>query len=209
MTFNERATSRRIMIVDDHPVMLEGTARLFAQHADLIVIATATTGKDAIQRVAETNPDLLILDIRLPDMSGIDVIRAVRANAPFMQILVLTGYNDPAYRRALAKLGIQGFLEKTTSGDEIVAMTKRICAGKGDSIFPISPTEQTVLALTEREQVVLALLVAGYRNREIAEQLQVSLKTVEFHVGQLLAKLGVRSRAEAIAQAIALGLVTL
>jgi len=196
-----------MIIADDHPVMLEGTAQLFAECPDLVVIGTAITGQETLRLVAALAPDLLMLDIRLPDMSGIEVARTMRKTAPDVCILVLTGYDDPAYAKALAKLGVHGMLAKTTPGSEIVAAARRICAGERLPMAAPTPFEHNSAALTEREQTVLALLVAGYRNREMAERLQVSLKTVEFHVSQVLEKLGVRSRTEAMGKAIARGLI--
>lgn len=198
----------RIIIVDDHPVMLKGTEQLFEGQVDLVVVGTATTGREALQQLDNNAPDLLILDIRLPDMSGVAVAQTVRATRPEVRILVLTGYDSPAYARALAQIGVHGLLSKTTPGPEIVCAARRICTGETLPIAVLTPLELSGEALTEREQTVLALLVAGLRNREIAEQLHISLKTVEFHVSQLLEKLGARSRTEAMSKAISLGLVT-
>jgi DNA-binding NarL/FixJ family response regulator len=207
MTADHSGELWRIVIADDHPVMLEGTAQLFAECPDLLVVGTATTGEETLQLVAALTPDLLILDIRLPDISGIAVAKAIRKNAPDVCILVLTGYDDPAYAKALAKLGVQGMLAKTTPGSDIVEAVRRIRIGERLPMEAPAPFEQSIATLTEREQTVLGLLAAGYRNREMAERLQVSLKTVEFHVSKLLEKLGVRSRTEAMGRAIALGLI--
>jgi DNA-binding NarL/FixJ family response regulator len=207
MTAKQHVVPWRIIIADDHPVMLEGTAQLFAECSDLVVVGTATTGQEALRLVADLVPNLLILDIRLPDISGIEVARTTRTSAPTVHILVLTGYDDPAYGKAFARLGIHGMLAKTTPGSEIVVVARRICMGELLPIAGPAPFELSIDSLTEREQTVLSLLVAGYRNREIAERLQISLKTVEFHVSQVLEKLGVRSRTEAMGKAIALGLI--
>lgn len=196
-----------MIIVDDHPVMLEGTEQLFVGEADLRVVATATTGEEALRQIAACAPDLLILDLRLPDMSGVAVARTVRATRPDVRILVLTGYDSPAYAKALAQIGVHGLLPKTTPGPEIVCAARRICAGEALPIAALTPLDLSGDALTEREQTVLELLVAGLRNREIAERLHIALKTVEFHVSQLLEKLGARSRTEAMGKAISLGLV--
>jgi DNA-binding NarL/FixJ family response regulator len=207
MTAEHSGEPWRMVIADDHPVMLEGTAQLFAECPDLLVVGTAMTGEETLQLVAALKPDLLILDIRLPDISGIAVAKAIRKNTPNVCILVLTGYDDPAYAKALAKLGVQGMLAKTTPGSDIVDAVRRIRTGERLPMQAPAPFEQSIATLTEREQTVLGLLAAGYRNREMAERLQVSLKTVEFHVSQLLEKLGVRSRTEAMGKAIALGLI--
>jgi DNA-binding NarL/FixJ family response regulator len=207
MTAEHAGEPWSIIIADDHPVMLEGTAQLFAECSDLLVVGTAATGEETLQLVAALRPDLVILDIRLPDISGITVAKAIRKHTPSVCILVLTGYDDPAYAKALAKLGVQGMLAKTTPGSDIVDAVRHIRTGERLPMEAPAPFEQSIATLTEREQTVLGLLAAGYRNREMAERLQVSLKTVEFHVSQLLEKLGVRSRTEAMGRAIALGLI--
>ena len=206
MTVNQQTPRWRILIVDDHPVVLDGTARLFSACDDFAVVGTATSGKEALQIISDVQPDLLILDIRLPDVSGIEVARTSRAAFPDVRILVVTGYDDTAYVNALARIGIQGMLSKTSPGTEIVAMARKICAGE---LFPLAeaPGDSSVSKMTERERAILTLLVAGQRNKEIADQLQISVKTVEFYVSQLLEKLAVRSRAEAVGKAVTLGLV--
>lgn len=203
---NRQTSPWRTLIVDDHPVVLNGTTQLFSACQDFVVVGTATSGQAALQLVHELNPALLILDIRLPDISGIEVARATRADFPGTHILILTGYDDPAYVKALTKVGIHSMLLKTTPGGDIITTARRICTGE---LLPIAeaPSGGSIDQITEREQVILSLLVAGQRNREIAEQLQISVKTVEYHVSQIFEKLSVRSRAEAVGKAITLGLV--
>lgn len=205
MTVNQQTPRWRILIVDDHPVVLDGTTRLFAPCEDFAVVGTTASGKEALQLVSDLRPDLLILDIRLPDISGIEVARTCRAAFPNVCILVVTGYDDAAYAKALASIGIHGMISKTSSGTEIVALARKICAGE---VLPIAEAVGTsdIDRMTGRERTILALLVAGRRNKEIADHLQISVKTVEFYVSQLLEKLSVRSRAEAVGKAVTLGL---
>lgn len=205
MTVNQQTPRWRILIVDDHPVVLDGTTRLFAPCEDFAVVGTTASGKEALQLVSDLRPDLVILDIRLPDISGIEVARTCRAAFPNVRILVVTGYDDVAYAKALASIGIHGMISKTSSGTEIVALARKICAGE---VLPIAEAASTsdIDRMTGRERAILALLVAGRRNKEIADHLQISVKTVEFYVSQLLEKLSVRSRAEAVGKAVTLGL---
>lgn len=204
-------TAIRVIVVDDHPMLREGTQALLARSAGIAVIGTAGTGGEALRLVAALRPDVVVLDMHLPDISGMDVTREIRANFPDIAILILTGYDDAGYVRALVPLGVQGYLRKTATGEEIVEGVRAVAQGRlalaPDMLQP--GMGGTDVHLTEREYEVLWLLTSGRRNKEIAEVLGISVKTVEFHVSRLLEKLGARSRTEAIRTAVQLGLVDL
>jgi len=198
----------RVFVIDDHPLMLEATRILLAFHADIAVVGTAGTGSEALRLIAELQPTVLVLDLRLPDMSGIEVARRVRATFPSIALLVLTGYDDISYVQAMLQIGVQGYLPKTATGPEIVAAVRTITSG-GTAFHPKIPLPGRSISLdnlSDREVQVARLLVAGQRNQEMADTLKVSLKTIEFHVSNILSKLMVRSQAEAISKAIALGI---
>ncbi len=208
----------QVVVVDDHPVLREGTRAVLEQAPDIKVVGTAGEGAAALQLVEEHRPDVLLLDLRLPDVSGVAVAQRVRAWYPEVAVLVLTGYDDVGYIRALLQLGIQGYLRKTVSGDEIVAAVRAVAAGQtvpmeGRTGQPLGATRVTVEdgveSLSRREKQVLDLLVAGQRNQEIADMLGLSVKGIEFHVKHLLQKLGARSRTEAIVRARERGWVEL
>jgi DNA-binding NarL/FixJ family response regulator len=198
-----------VVIVDDHPLVRAGTKALLDESMGIRVQGAAADAASALALVREHEPDVLLLDVRLPDMSGVELARQVRATQPLTQILVLTGHDEPGYARALRHIGVRGYLSKTASGDEIVAAVRAVAGGQttyqGAAAQP--GADDRLEQLTDREREVLDLLVRGLRNAEIAEVLATSLKTAEFHVGRLLHKLQVRSRSEAIIRAQELGLV--
>ncbi len=197
------ATPIRVILVDDHPLLREGTRALLAQNAGIAVVGAAGDGKAALRLVGEQHPDVLLLDIHLPDISGVEVAREVRVRSPRVAILVLTGYEDVGYARGLLQLGVQGYLRKSASGAEIVAAIRAVAAGQ--TVLAPAVTRVVIAngvdPLTAREYEVLGLLARGQRNAEIARTLAVSVKTVEFHISHVLDKLGVRSRTEAILKA--------
>ena len=199
----------RVVVVDDHPMLREGTRLALEQAPDIEVVGVAADGPAALHLVGQHRPDVLLLDVRLPHMSGVEVAKRVRASYPEVAILVLTGYDDIGYTRALLQTGIRGHLGKTASADDIIAAVRAVAEGK---TFLVSESARAALGsepepLTAREQEVLGLLAAGRRNHEIAQELGVSVKTVEFHITHLLEKLGARSRTEAILKARQKGLL--
>jgi DNA-binding NarL/FixJ family response regulator len=194
----------RVAIVDDHPMMREGTRLALQQMADIEVVGIAEDGASALDLVRQLCPDVLVLDVRLPDMSGIEVAERVRSEQPRVGILVLTGYEDVGYFHALVRLGVHGYLRKSASADQIANAVRTV--GNGNSALELGelpmPLPGGKEALTAREYEVLRLLVAGRRNGDIADMLSLSLKTVEFHVSHILQKLGARSRAQAVSMAL-------
>lgn len=201
----------RVFIVDDHPMLREGTQSSFERAPGIQVVGTAGDGSSALEQIATNPPDVLVLDIRLPDMSGVDVARQVRALFPQVGIVILTGYDDVHYARRLAQLDIQGYLRKTASSDEIVNAVR--CVAAGGKVFDpeivrvLEDSNDVPESLTARELDVLRMIADGKRNAEIADGLALSVKTVEMHISNLLAKIGARSRAEAIRTAYQQGLL--
>jgi DNA-binding NarL/FixJ family response regulator len=199
----------RVVIVDDHPMLREGTRGVLAQHADITVVGMAETGAAALHLVAELRPDVLLLDVHLPDRSGVDVARHVRSSSPNVAILVVTGYDDAGYVRTLLGLGVLGYLYKSVPGDQIVQAVRAVA--RGEQAVAKGALQRSLgnnmPALTSREHEVLRLLATGRRNAEIATALGVSVNTVEFHVGNLLQKLDVHSRTEALVRARQHGLI--
>ncbi len=193
----------RVVIVDDHPMLREGTRVLLDAQPGITVAGVTGEGAAALRLVAELRPDVLLLDVHLPDLSGIEVARRVRDAHPAVAILVLTNYEEAGYVRALLQIGVRGYLGKTASGDEIAAAVRAVARGESSVL---SRAARAVLGageveLTARELEVLQLLAAAWRNGEIARELSISENTVEFHVRHLLQKFGARSRAEAVLKA--------
>jgi two-component system response regulator DesR len=174
-----------------------------------LVVGAAATGAEAIQLVEQHRPDVLLLDLQLPDMSGVEVARRVRASFPSVAVLMLTGYIDGTYVPRLLQLGVRGYLPKTASSVELIAAVRAVAAGRTIvmSSAAVSSLETMRAPLTAREREVLQLLAQGLRNSEMADRLSVSIKTVEHHVTRLLAKMGVQSRSQAIIKAREQGLV--
>lgn len=199
----------RVVIVDDHPLLREGTQALLERSPDLAVVGTTGDGESALRLLAEHRPDVLLLDIHLPGLSGVEVARQARERFSWVAVLVLTGYDDLGDARALVRLGVQGYLPKTASGEQIVEAIRTVA--RGETIL-ISKAAQAALGhgigpLTAREGEVLRLVAAGKRNAEIAAALGVSVSTVEFHLSNLYQKLGTGSRTETLHRARERGLL--
>jgi len=192
----------RVVIADDHAVMREGT-QLILEAAGIEVVATAGTGAEALRMVARHQPDVLLLDLQLPDTSGVEVAQAVRRDRPEVGVLILTGHAEAGYIRPLLQIGVRGYMHKMASGVEIVAAVRAVAAGRmivmSGAVSASSPSLST--PLTARELQVLRLMAAGLRNADIARELCVSVKTVEHHVTNVLVKLRAQSRTQAIVKA--------
>jgi DNA-binding NarL/FixJ family response regulator len=209
MTEQRGGAPIRIVVVDDHVVMREGTQMILDNAPGNLVVGAAATGAEAIKLVEELRPDVLLLDLQLPDMSGVEVARQVRAACPSVAVLMLTGYIDGTYVPRLLQLGVRGYMPKTASSVELIAAVRAVAAGRTIvmSSAAVSSLETMRAPLTAREREVLQLLAQGLRNSEMADRLTVSIKTVEHHVTRLLAKMGVQSRSQAIIKAREQGLV--
>ena len=207
----------RVILVDDHPILRDGLQATLEEHADIAVVGAAADGAEALRLCQTLHPDVLLLDLGLPDMNGIEVARQVHAATPELAVLIVTAHDSAGYIRQVRDLGVRGFLSKTTSGPDLVEAIRRVAAGENVVLVSSNPTgiggprdepgEEPEEQLTAREAEVLRLLAAGRRNTDIAAELSVSVNTVEFHVRHILAKLGARSRTEAAFRALELGLV--
>jgi DNA-binding NarL/FixJ family response regulator len=198
----------RVVVVDDHPMAREWTRASLDEAEGITVIGVAETGAAGLHLVADNEPDVLVLDVHLPDMSGIEIARRVRAALPDIAIVVITGFDDRSYAQALLQLGVRGYLTKSASADEIVNAVREAAAGRttvrSDAARPADV--DSTQSLSTRDRHLLSLLASGRGNAEIATTLDTSLNVVAYRIGQLMQTLGARSRAEAIQQAIALGL---
>jgi DNA-binding NarL/FixJ family response regulator len=200
----------RVAIVDDHPMAREWTRASLQATDGIDVVGVAETGAAGLLLVADCLPDVLVLDVHLPDMSGIEVARRVRAAMPHIEVVVVTGFDDSAYAQALLQLGVRGYLTKSASAEEIVHAVREAAAGRtivrSDAARSAAEAKDPALSLNARDRQLLSLLASGRNNVDVAAALDISLNVVEYRVGQLLQTLGARSRAEAIQQAVALGL---
>lgn len=206
VTYSREATIR-VIIIDDHPMLRDGTQAHLDNAPAIEVIATGGTGSEALRLVDDLRPDVLLLDLRLPDINGVEVARQLCGRFPEVNVVVLTGYDATSYVAALRKIGIKGFLEKTATSAEIEAAVRAVAIGGTAFDATMPDGDGGGAALTIREFEVLRLIVNGKRNGEIAAELCLSIKTVEFHVGNVFSKLEARSRTEAVRLAQARGLV--
>jgi len=202
----------RILCVDDHPLVHEGIATVIRNQPDMTLIAEAFNGREALQRFREHRPDVTLLDLRLPDMSGIDTMIAIRNEFPEARAIILTTFEgDAEIHRALAA-GARAYVLKSMPPKELVEVIRKVHAGKK----PIAPQIAAQLAehygdesLTQREIDVLRQIAGGNRNRDIAEKLFISEETVKVHIKHLMEKLGASDRTQAVAIGVRRGIIQL
>lgn len=207
----------RVLVVDDHALHRDGIRQIFGQHADLQVVGEAESAELALVLVNQLRPAVVLMDIRLPHMNGIEATRRIRRDHPGTRVLVVTAYDDDEYVRGALEAGASGHVSKAAPGRHLVDAVRAVAAG-GTIIEPVAltrlladggstPTAGT--QLTDRELAVLDLLAQGLHNKQVATRLGISRRTVERHCDNIYAKLGVGSRTEAVVQAISSKLVTL
>lgn len=211
----------RVLLVDDHPVVRQGTRVLLLEEPDLEVVGEAADGREAVERAEELRPDVVLMDLRMPDMDGVEAVRALAARVPSARVLLLTGSGVDERTFDALEAGALGYVSKSASGAELLAALRRVARDE-----PSLPPELTrrLLArlgsagdagselpdpLTGREEEVLVLVAEGLSNRAIAERLHVSEPTVRTHVSRILGKLGVANRVQAALWALRSGVATL
>lgn len=191
----------RLLLVDDHPVVLNGLEAALAAHEGMAVIGRAGSVAEARAAMQAHEVDVALVDIRLPDGTGFELLPGPSESAA-PAVILLTTFQGPQYVAKAMKLGARGFLLKTAPTEEIVAAVRRVAAG--GIAFHVDSSEvqpETGALLTSRERQIVAAIASGQTNKEIAHHLQISPKTVEWHIARLYARLGVRSRAELAAHA--------
>jgi DNA-binding NarL/FixJ family response regulator len=202
----------RILSVDDHPLLNEGIAAIINSQPDMQLVAQATSGSDAIGQFRQHLPDVTLMDLRMPDMSGIDTVIAIRAEFPDARIIMLTTFQgDVEIQRAL-EAGARGYLLKSMPPKDMVAVIRQVHAGKKRIPSEIAAHLAEHLGeeeLTSRELEVLRHIAGGNRNRDIAERLFVAEETIKVHVKHIMDKLGAKDRTEAVAIAVRRGIIHL
>ena len=210
----------RVLIADDHPIVREGFGAIVNAESDIQVVAQASNGIEALERAAEANPDVALMDLRMPQMGGAEAIRRLRQVNPNLRAIVLTTYDDDEAIYEAIRAGARGYLLKDVRPRDLVRAIRRVHAG-GSLLQPVvverlldrlGPEDaddeaQPVEALTPRELEVLQIMARGARNRDIAEELFISERTVKIHVANVIAKLGVSNRTAAVVRAIDFNLI--
>lgn len=213
---DSRSSLIRVMLVDDHEMVRKGLALFLKAYADLELVSEAGSGSEAIQLCSELQPDVVLMDLAMPEMDGVDTTRAIRQKFPQTQVIALTSFKEEKLVNNALEAGAIAYLLKDVSADELARAIRKAHAGRAtlspdatqavvqSSNQPPSPGQD----LTEREREVLVLLVEGLTNTQIAEKLTVSPSTIKSHVSSILSKLGVDTRTEAVTLAFRHNLVS-
>jgi len=212
ISMTEASGPIRILIVDDHPIMRVGIAAIINAQPDMKVVAQAGNAAEAIRMFAETQPDLTMMDLRLPDRSGVEAIREIRARFPKARIIVLTTYEGDEDIHQALEAGARGYLIKGMPHDALVKALYRVHAGHRflpQHVAEALSARMPGSHLSQREQEVLQLLFAGKSNAEIADMLSIKEATVKSHVSMILMRMNVSDRTQAVVEGLKRGLVHL
>ena len=208
----------KVMLVEDHVLVREGTREMLDQEEDLCVVAEAGDGEQAVQLAAEHRPDIIIMDIAMPKLNGIEATRQIKAANPTTSVLVLTAYDDDQYVFAFLEAGAAGYLLKDVSTSDLIEAIRSVHSAVARKVInhfvhhsdeSHSETGDPLERLTDREMEVLKLAGKGMTNREIAADLTISIRTVQVHLSNVFSKLGVGSRTEAVLYALRMGWLNL
>ena len=214
--------SIRVVLADDHAVVRKGIREFLEEEKDIVVVAEAADGTQAVALVAEYQPDVAVLDIQMPGMTGIEATRRIKAEYPEVRVLVLTAYDDDPYVFALLQAGASGYILKTASSGDLVRAVRAVHRGESalDPAVMQKVVQQlasgrplgaraSVEALTQREVEVLRLAAKGLTNKAIGQTLGISDRTVQGHLANIYGKLNASSRTEAVTEALKLGWITI
>lgn len=202
----------KLMLVDDHAVLRDGLRNILGMQNDIEVVGEAETGLEAIQKAAELHPDLIIMDINMPNHSGVEVTGIIKKQYPEIKVLMLTMHNHDEFFMSAIREGADGYLLKDAPSEQVIEAVRAVA--KGESVIHPSMTRKLLTfhqqqrpyqednSLTEREMDVLLCLVEGMSNKEIANKLYISDKTVKIHVSKIFKKLNVKSRSQVVILAV-------
>jgi len=207
----------QVMLVDDHNVVRSGLATFLRAYDDLELVGEAKNGLEALELCHKTKPDVILMDLMMPEMDGIAATRSILADYPDIKIIAMTSFEEEELVQGVLAAGAISYLLKNISSDELAKAIRDAASGKSTLspeaarvlVQATRPTKQPLFDLTEREMEVLKLVVQGKNNQQIADELVISLATVKAHISSILSKLQVSSRAEATAYAIKHKIVSL
>ena len=209
---SDEASPIRILVVDDHPVVRAGIQALITGHADMVVVAQAANGREAIQHFRTHHPDVILMDIQMPEMNGLDALMAIRNESPQARIIMLTTYAGDAQVMRAIKAGAQGYLLKNALHRELLDTIRAVHTGKkalsAEASYEVAE-HATDDALTPAEVRALQLIANGNANKEIADQLSISEETVKGQVRNILSKLGAKDRTQAAMIGLKRGIIGL
>ena len=212
-----------ILLADDHPLVRQALKNLLSSQPDMKVIGEAANGEEAVRLAGELQPAVIIMDIGMPVMNGLEATRQIKVNNPNIAILVLTVHTDKEHVIGILDAGAAGYLTKVVFGDDVIRAIQAIVAGEAvltpsilQQILKVVPKETTRpvilppgLSFTPREQIILKLAARGLSNKDIASELNLSVRTVKAHLVDLFSKIGVGSRTEAVVTGLKMGFLTL
>lgn len=207
----------RVVLADDHSVVRKGVREFLEEEPDIEVIGEANDGLQAVDLAVNLQPDVVVMDIKMPQLSGVDATKRIRALAPNVRVLALTAYDDDPYIFGLLEAGAKGYVLKTAESRELVRAIRTVASGQSaldPAIAPrliarVAQPTPTGEGLTERELEVLRLAARGLTNKQIGHDLDISDRTVQNHLANIYAKLGVASRTEAVTEGLQRGLFRL
>ena len=209
----------KVMIVDDHAILRDGIRALLGLHDDVEIIGEASEGKEAVEKALELEPDVVVMDIAIPGMDGLEATRRIKKKNSKVQILVLTQHDNKEYVLSSIKAGAAGYVPKRAMGSELVSAIRAVYRGES-FLYPsaaaaliddyrqqaeVEPYDR----LTSREREILTLIADGHSSRQIAEMLYISLKTVQGHRTKIMEKLDIHNRAELVKYALRKGLISI
>jgi DNA-binding NarL/FixJ family response regulator len=210
----------KILIADDHPVVREGLNAMLSREADFKVVGEAKDGNEAVTKVRELSPDVVLMDLRMPEMDGVEAMRQIRPTNPDVKFIILTTYSDDDYIFSGIAAGARAYLLKDAPREELFKAIRAVYRGESliqpvvaskllDRFSELSKRTPSGDELSERELEVLCLMAKGSANKEISAELKIAQSTVKTHITNIFQKLGVNDRTEAVTQAIKKGIIRL
>jgi len=210
----------KILIVDDHPVVREGIGAMLKREPDFRIIGEASNGNEALEKARELSPDVILMDLRMPEVDGVEAIKRIKTEKPDIKFIILTTYSDDEYIFKGIAAGARAYLLKDAPRDELFKAIRAVSRGESliqpvvasrllDKLAELSNKTSSVEMLSEREIEVLNLMAKGASNKDIADQLSITQSTVKTHITSIFQKLDVTTRTEAVTTALKKGIIQL